>query len=381
MRKITTDKIFTALALLAFLAARTYAGQEQERAYIEWKPIEGALSYTVEIADLYDDIILEKTTEATKLEVSLPYGKYKYRVGMLTKFNKVSGWSEWHTLMIVPALEPKIVSATPAALHPWSGNRVTIKGKNLYRTTEVVVKNADSELPVKNVRFIDPETLAATVDASGAGAGARYDLVLKNPGDLLDLETVLPRHFTILEKPEGFPIRYYAGMDLGYFTSDLGMDDPYSGSLGMRFFYEFRSMGNSHPALSFLNRAPGLYPGLLLSVSGFLNPRSGFGNSSMIEAGFYLGYEFSFPLKGELRWHVSPVLGFKEYFRWHTYTLNFLVSGDDYFGTRPVLFTGANVNFDLPMKFYIGIGLEYNAVFDNIPAHLLGVFIRCGYRL
>lgn len=372
---IKVSRAFLTLLLLSIIALPSKAGQDQEKAYIEWKPLEGALSYTVEIADVYDEVILEKTTEDVKLEVSLPYGKYKYRIGMFTKFNKVSGWSEWHTLMIVPALEPKILSATPAGLPAWSGNSVVIKGKNFCRSSEVIVKNADSVLEVKNIKLVDPETLSVTVNAGGAKPGSRYNLIVKNPGDLLDLEAVAPNQFTILERPSGFPIEYYVGLEFGYYSFSLGIADAYAGSLGFKLFYEFHSLGKSHPALSFLNKVPGLYPGVLLSVSGFLKPEPDFGSSSMLQAGFYFGYDFSFTLKGDLRWHVSPIIGLKEYFRWHTF------EDSDYFGSRPILFLGGNVNFDLPRKFFIGIGLEYNVIFDNVPVNVLGVFIRCGYRL
>jgi hypothetical protein len=377
MIKVKRTSLF--LFLLFIVAVPSYAGLDQEktyeRAYIEWKPAEGALSYTVEIMDIYDDLILRKTTESVKLEVSLPYGKYKYRVGMLTKFNKISGWSEWRTLMIVPALEPKILSATPAGLSAGTGNRVTIKGKNFYRSSEVIIKNADTELEVKNVKLVDPETLSVTVDAAGAKPGTKYDLVVKNPGDLLDLESVAAKQFTITEKPPGPPLEFYLGLETGYYSPNLGKKDAYSGSFGVKLFTEFRSLGKSHPALSFLNKAPGFYPGVLLSVFGLLKPKSGFGSSSMLQLGFYFGYEFSFPLKGELQWHVSPMLGYKQYFRWHTY------GGSDYFGTKPILLIGGNVTFDLPMKFFVGLDLEYNAIFDLKPANVIGVFVRCGYRL
>lgn len=361
------------ILLTAVIAVRSHAGQEV--AYIEWKPVEGALGYVVEIVDVFDDIILEKSTEGVRVEVNLPYGKYRYRVGMRTKFNKISSWSEWHTLKIVPALEPMIISATPAELPAKKGNRVIIRGENFYRSSEVMVKNADSELAVKNVKLVDPGTLSVTVDASGAKQGSRYDLVVQNPGDLLDLEAVASNKFTIMERPSGGAVGYYPGIETGYYSPTLGLKDAYSGSFGVKLFCEFRSLGKSHPVLSFLNKAPGLYPGVLLSVSGFLAPKAGFGSSTMLQLGFYFGYEFSFPLKGELKWHVSPVLGYKQYFRWHTY------SGNEYFGTKPMLLLGGTITFDLPKNFFIGLALEYNTIFDLQPGNIVGVFVRCGYRL
>jgi hypothetical protein len=377
---IKENRIFLTLLLLSVFAVPSFAGTDPERAYIEWKPTAGALSYVVEIVDVFGELILEKKTEAAKLEVSLPYGKYKYRVGMFTKFNKVSGWSDWKTLMIVPALEPKILSATPANLSTVKDNSVTIKGKNFYRSSQVSIKNTDTALEVKNVKLIDPETLSVTVDAAKAKAGTRYDLVVENPGDLLDPKAVAANQFTVMEKPSvekytATAMQFFPGIEAGYYTPDLGKDDAYSGAMGVKLFCEFRSIGMSHPKLSFLNKAPGFYPGVLLSVFGFLNPKPGYGSSTMMQLGIYFGYDFPFPLKGEYKVHVSPVIGYKQYFRWHTYR------GEEFFGSRPILLLGGTVDFDLPMKFFIGLTLEYNAVFDVQPVNLLGVFVRCGYRL
>lgn len=376
------NRILAVFLLMSVSAVPLHAAPDSEQAYIEWKPAEGALSYTVEIVDVFDELVLEKATAAPKLEVNLPYGKYRYRVGMLTKFNKVSGWSEWKTLMIVPALEPKILSATPAGLTAGTDTRITIKGKNFYRSSEVTIKNADTALKVKNSKLVDSETISATVDASAAKPGSSYDLIIKNPGDLLDLKAVAVKQFAILEQPPVKPLDYYPGLELCYYSPSLGVKDPYSGSLGVKVFYEFRSLATSHQALSFLKKVPGLYPGVFLSASGFLKPEPDFGSSSMMEAGFYVGYEFSFPLKGDLRWHLSPVIGFKEYFRWHTYKGNdYIGAGRDYFGTRPIIFTGCHVRFDLPKKFFIGLGLEYNLIFEVQPVSMLGVSIRFGYHL
>lgn len=350
-----------------------YAAQDQEKAYIEWKPVEGALSYSVEVTDSFGDLVYEKTTADVKLAMSLPYGKYKYRVGVFTKFKKTN-WSEWYTLMIVPALEPEIHSVTPATLFSEVKNKIIIKGKNFYRSSKVTVKTSDKTLTVKNVKLIDSETLSVKVDTKGARIDT-YDLEVTNPGDLLDVRAVKKNQFSVVEKPPGYPIEYQLGMNVGYYSSSLGMKDAYSGSVGFQFFCEFRSLGKSHEALSFLNKAPGLYPGVLFSFFGFVGPKPGFGTSLMIQAGLYLGYEFSFPLTGDLQWHISPVIGYKQYFRSH------LFERSDYMGTKPIMLIGCNARFDLPKKFFIGIALDYNVVFEIKPVHLLGVFIRCGYRL
>jgi hypothetical protein len=361
------------MLLTSMIAVPLYAGQDRESAYIEWKPVENTVNYSVEIADEFDEIILEKTAEVTKIEVTLPYGKYKYRVGNFNKFNKVT-WSEWHTLMIVPALKPEIISADPAGLFTKVTDKITIKGKNFYRSSEVTIKNAQTKLDVKNVKLIDPETLQVTVDTKLATPGT-YDLVVKNPGDLLDLKSVAANQFTVTPKPPGYPIEYQLGLGFGYFTPSLGIKDAYAGSLGFKFFCEFRSLGKSTKALAFLNKAPGLYPGVIFSCTGFLAPKPGFETSLMLQVGFYFGYEFSFPLKGDLKWHISPVIGYKQYFRGHKF------SGDEFLGTKPIILVGGNFRFDLPMKFFIGLSLEYNAVFDMKPINVLGVFIQCGYKL
>lgn len=348
--------------------------QQLETAYIEWKPIEGAVSYQVEITDVSRKKIIEKTTGATRLEINLPYGKYYYRVGIVTKFNKPSMWTDWLELLVVPALEPSIISATPSGIYTGLTSRITIKGKNFYRKSSVSIKSADASIAVTHVKYIDPETLLISVNTKGAKPGS-YDLAVKNPGDLLNLTAMAKNQVTLTEKPPGYPLEYHLALEAGYNTSMLAEDDPYSGAFGFNFFCEFHSIWRSHEKLAFLSKAPGLYPGLVFSYFGFLKPGEGFGASMMLQAGLFFGYQFTFPIKGEWKLNVSPVLGFKQYFRWHRF------DGMDSYGTRPILFFGGNVTVDLPKNFFIGIAVEYDAIFELKPVHTMGFFIRCGYRL
>lgn len=345
-----------------------------ETAYIEWKQAEGAVSYQIEITDASRRKIIEKTIESTRLEVDLPYGKYYYRVGIITKFNKPSMWTDWLELLVVPALEPSIISATPSGIYTGMTSKITIKGKNLYRKTSVLIKNADASVNVTHVKYIDPETLIITVNSKGSKPGS-YDLIVKNPGDLLNLTAVAKNQVALTEKPPGYPLEYHLALEVGYITPMLGEDDPYSGAFGFNFYCEFHSIWRGIEKLSFLSKAPGLYPGIVFSYFGFLQPGKDFGASLMLQTGLFFGYEFSFPLKGSLRWHVSPVLGYKQYFRWHRY------SGTDSYGTRPILFLGGNAAIDLPKNLFIGIAIEYDAIFDLKPVHTMGFFVRCGYRL
>ncbi len=348
--------------------------QHLETAYIEWKPVEGAISYQIEITDASRNKIIEKTTGATKLEVDLPYGKYYYRVGIITKFNKPSMWTEWHELLVVPALEPSIISVTPSGIYTGLTTRILIKGKNFYRKSSVSVKSADMAVAVTNVKYIDPETLLVTVNSRGANPGS-YDLAVKNPGDLLNLTAVAKNQVTVTEKPPGYPLEYHLALELGYHTSTLGEEDPYSGAFGFNFYCEFHSIWRSHEKLSFLRKAPGLYPGVVFSYFGFLKPGEDFGASLMLQAGFFIGYQFTFPLKGELKLNVSPVLGYKQYFRWHRF------DGMNSYGSRPILFLGGNTTVDLPKNFFIGIAIEYDAILELRPVHTMGFFVRSGYRL
>jgi hypothetical protein len=348
--------------------------QYLETAYIEWKPVTGAITYQVEITNESRQKIFDKMVDATKLEVDLPYGKYFYRVGVLTKFNKVSMWSDWLTLLVVPALEPAIVSASPSGIYTGITSRITVKGKNFSRKSAVMVKSEDKSVTVTHVKYVDTETLLVTVNTKGAKTGT-YDLVVKNPGTLLNLTAVAKNRLTVTEKPPGYPLEYYLGLEVGYTSSMLGEEDAYTGALGFNFFCEFHSIWRSNDALSFLSKAPGLYPGVVFSYFGFLSQREKFSSSLMLQAGFFFGYEFSFPIKNVLTLRVAPVIGYKQYFRWHRF------SGMDSYGTRPILFLGGNATVDLPKNFFIGVAIEYDAIFELQPVNTLGIFVRCGYRL
>jgi hypothetical protein len=348
--------------------------QNLETAYIEWKPVEGAVFYQVEVADENKQKLFEKTTDATKLDIDLPYGKYYYRVGIITKFQKVSMWSDWTVLMVVPALEPTIVSVSPSGMFTGISGKIILKGKNFYRKSAVSLQGGGTAPLVTGVRYIDPETLSVTVNTKSAMPGV-YDIVVKNPGNLLNLTTVAKNKLTLTQKPPGYPLEYYLALEVGYTSPTLGVKDAFAGAMGFNFFCEFHSIGRSHEKLAFLLKAPGFYPGIVFSYSGFLSKMKNFGTSMMIETGLFFGYEFSFPVMKDMSLHVAPVLGYKQYYRWHTF------NGMNFYGTRPMLFTGGSVTVDLPMKFFIGLSLEYDLIMELEPLNTLGVFVRCGYRL
>jgi hypothetical protein len=88
------------------------------------------------------------------------------------------------------------------------------------------------------------------------------------------------------------------------------------------------------------------------------------------------------PLKGELLWHISPILGYKQYFRWHTYSGWLLLGTSNvYFGTKPILLAGFNVTFNITKKIFIGLSADYNAIFELKPVQTLGFFLRVGYKI
>jgi hypothetical protein len=348
--------------------------QHLETAYIEWKPVPGATRYLVEITDASRQKVLETTTEVTKLETDLPYGKYYYRVGIITKFNKPSMWTDWLELLVVPALEPTIISASPAAVYAGTRAKITLKGKNFYRKSGVAIKSGEEIVPVTGMKYIDSETLVVTVNAKESRTGI-YDLIVKNPGTLLKLTAVGKDMLTVSEKPPGYPLEYHLALEVGYNSPMLGEDDAYSGSIGFNFYCEFHKIWRSVDELSILGKAPGLYPGIVFSYFGFMSQAEKFSTSLMLQAGLFLGYEFTFPIRNIVTLNVSPVIGYKQYFRWHRF------EATDSYGTKPILFLGGNATVDLPKNFFIGVSVEYDAIFELKPVNTLGVFVRCGYKL
>lgn len=98
-----------ALLVLAALAAASTAHAGKEDAIrIDWKVIEDAKGYAVEVETPEGKKVLEKTVTENFTELSLPVGSYRVRIGTINIFDKIQSWSDWEEIRVVKGRPPKL---------------------------------------------------------------------------------------------------------------------------------------------------------------------------------------------------------------------------------------------------------------------------------
>ncbi len=94
---------------------------------IEWKGDSNALEYKVELQDMSSGNIQYITTEESYAELSLPAGKYRYRVYAYDFLGRQAGVSSWTDFEILKASVPQIAEVTEADVVAKDDGSVEIK--------------------------------------------------------------------------------------------------------------------------------------------------------------------------------------------------------------------------------------------------------------
>ena len=115
--KLFLKKRFFSLIVCLFFAAGTsllYAQTKSKNAKtystqtLRWSADPNVLEYRIEIQDIYGNIIQTVTTENNSLEISLPNGKYKYKITAYDLLGRESVNSGWNQLEVLKASQPAI---------------------------------------------------------------------------------------------------------------------------------------------------------------------------------------------------------------------------------------------------------------------------------
>lgn len=69
--------------------------REAKKLRINWERDESAAGYKVQIRNLLDKLVLDREVESNYIDFMLSPGKYRIRVGVVNKFNKIDVWSDW----------------------------------------------------------------------------------------------------------------------------------------------------------------------------------------------------------------------------------------------------------------------------------------------
>jgi hypothetical protein len=92
--------IILSFLMILFSSGADAADPPAEKSRINWEPVKGVLQYEVHIKDSLNRIVIKETTDKTLLEFSLPPGKYKIRIGAITKFDSTGSWTDWDDIEI-----------------------------------------------------------------------------------------------------------------------------------------------------------------------------------------------------------------------------------------------------------------------------------------
>ena len=115
--KLFLKKRFFSLIVCLFFAAGTsllYAQTKSKNAKtystqtLRWSADPNVLEYRIKIQDISGNIIQTVTTENNSLEISLPNGKYKYKITAYDLLGRESVNSGWNQLEVLKASQPAI---------------------------------------------------------------------------------------------------------------------------------------------------------------------------------------------------------------------------------------------------------------------------------
>ncbi len=80
---------------------------DSKKLRVKWQKDEAAERYRVQIRDTLDKLVLEKEVDSNYVDFILPPGKYRMRIGAITKFGKIGGWSDWRYFEITRRVVPE----------------------------------------------------------------------------------------------------------------------------------------------------------------------------------------------------------------------------------------------------------------------------------
>ncbi|MCB1193745.1 MAG: hypothetical protein KDK90_25135 [Leptospiraceae bacterium] len=118
--------------LIVIVSSGLYS-QEPKKISIAWKKVPRAISYKVEVKNELENIVFEKETKETSVDVILPPGKYQKRVSIIDKTSDIH-FAEWSPLEIIS----KTVNEQPKT-------KIPLEWKEIPNATSYVVEIKDQD--------------------------------------------------------------------------------------------------------------------------------------------------------------------------------------------------------------------------------------------
>lgn len=146
-----------------------------------WTPIEGILKYRLEIYDLNNNPVLIEETEKNQIEVSIYPGKYKKRLGLINKFNKLFLYTDWKDFEIMELPTPTVSYVEKKDIElSKEKDELLISVNGLAESTKIYIRNKEQEelIPVQ-YKQIDTNRLKLEIIPTGLKQG-EYSIIIKN---------------------------------------------------------------------------------------------------------------------------------------------------------------------------------------------------------
>lgn len=195
--------IFTLVILFLFFVANGVYSQSSisngAKTVIQWKSVENASSYKLEIRPENDKQILLNLKENEVL-LDLKPGKYEYRVGALNKFKKVKHWSKWYPLDVIYSEPPQIQEDSKYTFTlPEKEKEIVVKGKHFLEEIELELESSSEKIPIQNFKRISDSELRFTVNFESKTKPEQWGIILRNP---LNKVTKKKSFIVLEEKPK-----------------------------------------------------------------------------------------------------------------------------------------------------------------------------------
>lgn len=159
-----------------------FAQTPDQALHLKWNAVEGAVEYRVEIVDPKLKPVFTAKTAATRVEFSLPPGDYHYRLASVDKLGRVSDWSTWDRLRVLPVRPPALEDKSPQTFEiHGTRNSILLRGRFFLDDSVIVLRDrAGREVPIQSRERLTNGRMRIFIDKSQAKPGS-YDLILKNP--------------------------------------------------------------------------------------------------------------------------------------------------------------------------------------------------------
>jgi len=154
----------------------------------------------------------------------------------------------------------------------------------------------------------------------------------------------------------------FLGLQFGSITSPLGEEDPYAFPLGVGLFFEFHPQGSQ---TRFFWGGSALY-------YRFNSRDPDFEDSFMVQAGLQGGFDIILRVDGEPAAALTPLIGFKEYYREYRFR------GERISAWRGVAVTGMRLSLLVAGTLLVGFDIEYNLLLEEDPLDALACYQRLG---